>query len=59
MRNSNWPNGWDLSHPNWTSKTPSRSEHKLHTPERPPSLKVQVGLGLLVIVAFMAGMFAL
>ena len=25
---SNWPGGFDLSHPNWTAKTPSRSTWK-------------------------------
>lgn len=59
MRKSNWPNGWDLSHPNWTGSTPSKSKQLLHRrqQEKEPALWVQVVLGILVAATFMAGMF--
>lgn len=59
MRKSNWPDNFDLSHPNWTGSTPSQCKHPLHTKEKEPSVLAQVALGVLVAVAFMAGMFAL
>lgn len=58
---SNWPNNFDLSHPNWTGRTPSQSKYPLHRKqqEKEPALWVQVVLGILVATTFMAGMFAL
>ncbi len=56
---SNWKPHADYSHPNWTGRTPNQCKHPLHTKEKEPSVLVQVALGVLVAVAFMAGMFAL
>lgn len=59
MKKSNWPNNFDLSHPNWTGRTPSQYDGQLRTKEKEPSVLVQVVLMVLAVVAFMAGMFAL
>jgi hypothetical protein len=59
MRKSNWPNGWDLSHPNWTGKTPAQCKYPLRKQEKEPSVWVQIGLGILIATTFMVGMFAL
>ena len=59
MKKSNWPNGFDLSHPNWTGRPQHQSRHPLKRQEKEPSVLVQVALGALVAVAFMAGMYAL
>jgi len=57
---SNWKPHVDLSHPNWTGRTPSQCRPPLlRTREKEPSILAQVALGVLVAVAFMAGMFAL
>jgi len=56
---SNWKPHADLSHPNWTGRTPSQCKYPLKRQEKEPSILAQVALGVLVAVAFMAGMFAL
>ena len=59
MKKSNWPNNWDLSHPNWTGRTPNKASTPLHTRRDEPPVLAQVALGVLVVVTFMLGMFAL
>ena len=59
MKKSNWPNNWDLSHPNWTGRTPSQCKLPLRTREKEPSILAQVALGILVATTFMLGMYAL
>ena len=59
MSKGNWPNGWDLSHPNWTGSTPSAMKHPVRKREKEPSVLVQVLLGVLIVTTFMLGMFAL
>jgi len=59
MSKSNWPNGWDLSHPNWTGRTPSTARHQVTKQEKEPSVLAQVALGVLVATTFMLGMYAL
>ena len=56
---SNWKPHADLSHPNWTGRTPSQCKCPLRTREKDPSILAQVALGVLVAVAFMLGVFAL
>jgi len=56
---SNWPNNWDLSHPNWTGRTSSKCNAQLHKKEKEPSILVQAALGGLAATTFMLGMYAL
>jgi len=59
MSKGNWPNGWDLSHPNWTGSTPNAMKHPVRKREREPSVLAQVLLGILAATTFMLGMYAL
>jgi len=56
---SNWKPHADYSHPNWTGRTTSQCKRPMRTREKEPPILAQVALGVLVAVAFMAGMFAL
>ena len=59
MSKGNWPNNWDLSHPNWTGRTPNAMKHPVKRQEKEPGVWAQIGLGILIVVTFMVGMFAL
>lgn len=59
MKKSNWPNDWDLSHPNWTGRSRRTSRYPLKREKEELSAWAKVGLGVLIVTTFLAANFAL